>query len=440
MFERLSERFREVFKRLGKKGKLTQEDVKEALRDIKRVLLEADVNYLAVKKFIEDLGKRAVGEEVLDSLTPNQQIIKLVHEELIRLMGSTSSDLRLDSSNPSAMMLVGLHGSGKTTCAGKLAYRFKNEGKKVLLVSADPYRPAAKEQLKLISKEVGVNYYAEGENPIDTAKFSVGEAKKLGCDIVILDTAGRFHVDTELMNELIEIKKELNPSETLLVVDAMTGQEAVKLASTFNEELGVDGFILTKLDGDARGGAALSIRMITGKPIKFVGTGERLNNLEIFYPDRMASRILGMGDLLTLIEKAEKIVDEKKAEEIQKKFRKKTFNLNDFLEQMRQIRKMGPLDQLLEMIPGFGKPELLAHLRNSEKELSRIEGIINSMTLEERLKPEIINGSRRRRIAAGSGTTVTEVNKLLKQFEKMKTFLYEFEKKKPKFGLPFPFH
>ncbi|HEY8395131.1 MAG TPA: signal recognition particle protein [Thermaerobacter sp.] len=412
----MAEKLQAVFKRLRGKGKLTEADVEAALREVRLALLEADVNFKVVKEFISRVRERAVGQEVLASLTPAQQVIKIVHDELTQLMGGSHARLRLAGTPPTVVLMVGLQGSGKTTTAAKLARMLARQGRQPLLVAADVYRPAAIEQLVTLAGQVGVPAYAPGpdRDPVDIARGGVEEARRLGRDVVIIDTAGRLHVDEPLMQELERIRAAVQPHEILLVVDAMTGQDAVNVAEQFNSRLGIDGVVLTKLDGDARGGAALSVRAVTGKPIKFVGLGERVDQLEPFHPERMASRILGMGDVLSLIEKAQAAFDAEEARRLERKLREQRFDLEDFLEQLRQVRKMGPLDQLLGMIPGLGGR--VKDRAVDERELRRIEAIIQSMTPEERRHPEIINASRRRRIARGSGTRVQDVNRLLKQF------------------------
>ena len=415
-FEGLAEKLQTVFRRLRGKGRLSEADVEAALREVRLALLEADVHYRVVKDFIGRVRERAVGQEVLESLTPAQQVIKIVHEELTRLMGGQHTRLDLGGEPPVPVMLVGLQGSGKTTTAAKLARLLVRQGRQPLLVAADVYRPAAVEQLVTLGQQIQVPVYAPGtdRDPVAIAREGVAEGRRRGRDVVILDTAGRLHVDDALMAELERIRQAVAPRETLLVVDAMTGQDAVNVAAAFHQRLGIDGVILTKLDGDARGGAALSVRAVTGRPIKFVGLGERVDQLEPFHPERMASRILGMGDVLSLIEKAQAAFDAQQAQRLERKLREQTFDLEDFLEQLRQVRKMGPLDQLLAMIPGLAGR--LQGVRVDEDELRRIEAIIQSMTPEERRHPEIINASRRRRIARGSGTRVQDVNRLLKQF------------------------
>ncbi|HCD09835.1 MAG TPA: signal recognition particle protein [Thermoanaerobacter sp.] len=442
-FESLSERLQEIFKKLRGKGKLTEKDIKEAMREVKVALLEADVNFKVVKDFINSVTEKALGQEVMEGLTPGQQVIKIVNDELIALMGSTQSRLNIGNKVPAVIMMVGLQGSGKTTACGKLANLLKKQGKNPLLVACDVVRPAAIKQLQVVGANVNVPVFTMGDkvNPVDIAKASIDYAKSHNSDVIIIDTAGRLHVDEELMEELVNIKKAVQPDEILLVVDAMTGQDAVNVASSFNARLDITGVILTKLDGDTRGGAALSIKAVTQKPIKYIGTGEKLTDLEPFYPDRMASRILGMGDVLTLIEKAQAAIDEKKAQELGQKLLTKQFTLEDFLEQLQSLKNMGPLDQLLSMIPGMNK-NMLKNVDFSEKDLKRIEAIIQSMTKEERQNPSIINGSRKKRIAKGSGTTIQQVNSLLKQFEETKKMMKKFadidkDLKKGKMRLPF---
>ncbi len=433
MFGNLSEKLENAFKKFRSKGKLTEADVKEGMREVKLALLEADVNFKVVRDFIKTVTERAVGSEVLESLLPGQQIIKIVHEELVKLMGETNSKLVISSKPPTVVMMVGLQGSGKTTHSAKLAGMYKKQGKRPLLVACDVYRPAAIDQLKVVGGQLEVPVFDMGQgNPVEITKQAMLHAAKHGHDMVIIDTAGRLHVDEVLMNELVSIKEVANPTEILLVVDAMTGQDAVNVAESFNEKLDITGVVLSKLDGDTRGGAALSVRYVTGKPIKFIGVGEKLDAIEPFYPDRMASRILGMGDVLTLIEKAEQAVDEKKAAELEKRLRENTFTLDDYLDQLRQIRKMGGIDQLAAMIPGMNSGALKGAKideKAAEEGLKRTEAIILSMTKKERDKPTIINGSRRKRIALGSGTSVEEVNRLMRQFEQMSKMLKQFSGK-----------
>ena len=414
-FDRLSEKLQNVFKNLRSKGRLTEADVKVALKEVKMALLEADVNFKVVKNFVKTVQERSTGEEVLNSLTPGQTVIKYVNEELVRMMGETTTEISLlPGDEITVIMMCGLQGAGKTTTAAKLAAKFKEKGKRPLLVACDVYRPAAIEQLQTNGEKVGVPVFSmgTGHNPVDIAKAGVEHAKANKNNIVFLDTAGRLHIDEELMQELKNMKSQIHVHQTILTVDSMTGQDAVNVASSFDGELSVDGVILTKLDSDTRGGAALSIRAITGKPIYYVGMGEKLSDLEQFYPDRMASRILGMGDVMTLIEKAEAQIDEEKAAELTKKFKNNEFDFNDFLEQMQQMKKMGGLSSILSMMPGMGLP---ADLEIDDDALKGTEAIIYSMTLEERTKPSIINPSRKRRIAAGAGVDISEVNRLIKQ-------------------------
>ena len=423
-FEGLSDKLSAVFKKLKNKGKLTESDVKTAMREVRLALLEADVNYKVAKDFVAKVSERAVGAEVLESLTPAQHVIKIVNEELTALMGESNARINYSSKIPTVIMMVGLQGSGKTTHSGKLALHFKKMGKRPLLVACDVYRPAAIDQLKVVGGQIDVPVFEMGQiDPCEIAKKAIAHAKDYGNDIVILDTAGRLHIDTELMDELLRLKEQFHPEEILLVIDSMTGQDAVNVAQSFNEKLGITGVILTKLDGDTRGGAALSVRAVTGAPIKFTGTGEKLTDLEPFYPDRMASRILGMGDVLTLIEKAEEQLDAKKAEEMAKKLGESSFDMNDLLEQMKQVRKMGSLSQIVSMLPGAKKKLSDEEAEQGEKQLVRTEAIINSMTKKERAKPSIISAQRKKRIAAGSGTKVEDVNRLLKQFEQMQKMM-----------------
>ena len=423
-FEGLSDKLSAVFKKLKNKGKLTESDVKAAMREVRLALLEADVNYKVAKDFVAKVSERAVGAEVLESLTPAQQVIKIVNEELTVLMGESNARINYSSKIPTVIMMVGLQGSGKTTHSGKLALHFKKMGKRPLLVACDVYRPAAIDQLKVVGSQIDVPVFEMGQiDPCEIAKKAIAHAKDYGNDIVILDTAGRLHIDTELMDELLRLKEQFHPEEILLVIDSMTGQDAVNVAQSFNEKLGITGVILTKLDGDTRGGAALSVRAVTGAPIKFTGTGEKLTDLEPFYPDRMASRILGMGDVLTLIEKAEEQLDAKKAEEMAKKLGENSFDMNDLLEQMKQVRKMGSLSQIVSMLPGAKKKLSDEEAEQGEKQLVRTEAIINSMTKKERAKSSIISAQRKKRIAAGSGTKVEDVNRLLKQFEQMQKMM-----------------
>ena len=446
LFGNLSEKLSEAFKKFKSKGKLTEADVRAGMREVKMALLEADVNFKVVKDFTKKVTERAVGAEVLESLLPAQQIIKIVNEELTSLMGGTQSKLTISSSPPTVVMMVGLQGAGKTTHAAKLAAMYKKQGKRPLLVACDVYRPAAIKQLQVLGEKIGVPVYSEGTDvsPVTIAKNGLEYAKKNFCDMVFIDTAGRLHIDETLMGELEAIKKETSPTEILLTVDSMIGQDAVNVAEKFNELLDITGVILTKLDGDTRGGAALSIRYVTGKPIKFIGVGEKIDAIEPFYPDRMASRILGMGDVLSLIEKAEAAYDEKQAAELEKKLREQSFTLDDYLEQFGQIKNMGSMEQLLGMMPGVN-PAALKDAKIDEKAVARTEAIILSMTPRERAKPDILNYSRRKRIAAGSGTTIEDVNRLLKQFEQTKKLMKQFASAgrfkggKKKKGMKFPF-
>lgn len=422
-FDSLSEKLQNVFKGLRSKGRLTEADVKAALKEVKMALLEADVNFKVVKNFVKSVQERSTGEEVLNSLTPGQTVIKYVNEELVKMMGETTTEISLlPGDEITVIMMCGLQGAGKTTTAAKLAAKFKEKGRRPLLVACDVYRPAAVEQLQTNGEKVGVPVFSMGtnHNPVDIAKAAIEHAKANKNNMVFLDTAGRLHIDEELMQELKNIKAEVNVHQTILTVDSMTGQDAVNVASTFDEALNIDGVILTKLDSDTRGGAALSIRAITGKPIYYVGMGEKLSDLEQFYPDRMASRILGMGDVMTLIEKAEAQIDQDKAAELTKKFKNNEFDFNDFLEQMQQMKKMGGLSSILSMMPGMGLP---SDLEIDDDALKGTEAIIYSMTLEERTKPSIINPSRKRRIAAGAGVDISEVNRLVKQFEQSKKMM-----------------
>ncbi len=439
MFQSLTDKLSQAFKKFRNKGKLTEADVKVGMREIKLALLEADVNFKVVKEFIAKATERAVGSDVLESLMPEQQIVKIVNEELVALMGSTNSRLEIAPKPPTVVLMCGLQGSGKTTHSGKLALMYKSKGKSPLLVACDIYRPAAIKQLEVVAEKAGVKVFQKGtQNPVKTVKEAISYAYEYGHDMIIVDTAGRLHIDEELMEELRQVKEAANPTETLLVVDAMTGQDAVNVAKSFNDLLDITGVILTKLDGDTRGGAALSVRYVTGKPIKFIGTGEKLENLEPFYPDRMASRILGMGDVLSLIEKAQNAFDDKQAAELEKKFRESTFTLEDYLQQFDQIRNMGSLEQLMGMIPGVNTSKL-KDAKIDEKVLSHMEAIILSMTPYERNHPEVLNSSRKKRIAAGSGRTVEEVNRLLKQFDQTKDIMKQFTKKGKKGRIRLPF-
>lgn len=444
MFESLSEKLQNVFKKLRGKGTLSEQDVNEAAREVRLVLLEADVNFRVVKDFIARVKERAVGHDVLESLSPAQQVIKIVNEELIGLLGGAESDLKIAAKPPTIIMLAGLQGSGKTTTAAKLANLLRKQGRRPVLVACDIYRPAAVKQLQVLGEQIGIPVFSLGDkqDPVNIAKAAVGAAAANGQDVIILDTAGRLHVDEQLMDELARIKAAVSPTDILLVVDSMTGQDAVNVAEQFNSVLEVDGFVVTKLDSDARGGAALSIKAVTGKPIKFAGISEKMDGLEPFHPERMASRILGMGDVLSLIEKAEAALDQKTAAELEKKFRENKFDLEDYLDQLQQMRKMGPLDQILGMIPGMGAKQLQG-VEVDEGQLDRVEAIIRSMTMEERHHPEILNGSRRRRIANGSGSSVQDVNRLMNQFDQMRKMMRELAdmeqggKKKRRKPIPF---
>jgi len=445
MFENLSDKLQNALKKLKGKGKLTEKDIDAAMREVRLSLLEADVNFKVVKDFIKNVKERCLGAEVMESLTPGQQVVKIVHEELVRIMGEGESKLKFNPNDITYFMMCGLQGAGKTTATGKLAKKLKKEGKRPLLVACDIYRPAAIKQLQVVGKSVDVPVFEMGDkvSPVTIAKEAMNYARKSGNDVVIIDTAGRLHIDEDLMEELVEIKNTVKPDEILFLVDAMTGQDAVKVAETFNSYLDITGVILTKVDGDARGGAALSIRNVVDKPIKFLSVGEKFDQLETFHPDRMASRILGMGDVLTIIEKAQDAFNEKQALELQKKLKTQSFDLEDFLAQLQQMKNMGPLDELLEMIPGLGGKKLKG-LKVDEKELIYTEAIIQSMTKKERRNPSIINASRKKRIAAGSGTSVQRINALLKQYEEMRKMMKRFSnigmgKKKGFGGLKLPF-
>lgn len=444
VFESLSEKLQNTLNKLTGKGKLTEKDIDAAMREVKLALLEADVNFKVVKDFIKKTKERALGSQVLESLTPGQQVIKIVNDELKNLMGT--DQVKIDySKKPTLIMMCGLQGAGKTTTCGKLAKLMKKDGKRPLLVACDVYRPAAIKQLQVVGKSVDVPVFSMGDkiSPLDISKASLEHAKKNGNDVVIIDTAGRLHIDENLMKELKDMAKALDPSEILLVLDSMTGQDAVNVADSFDDLLKLTGVVLTKLDGDARGGAALSIRAVTDVPIKFIASGEKMDNIEVFHPDRMASRILGMGDMLSLIEKAEAVVDEKKAKELEKKLINQTFTFDDFLDQMQQIKKMGPLEDILGMIPGVNS-KVLKSVKLPENEMVKVEAIIKSMTKKERIKPDIIDSSRRKRIAEGSGTSPAEVNKLLKQFKDLRKMMKQFGNmskglKKQRFKMPFSF-
>ena len=444
MFENLSEKIQGALSKLTKKGKLTEADIDVAMREVRLALLEADVNYRVARDFIKSVKERALGQSVMESLTPGQMVVKIVNEELTRMMGEGEAKLAIDGPRPNVILLCGLQGAGKTTHAGKLAKLLKDKNRKPFLVACDVYRPAAIEQLKVVGASIDVPVFALGTeiSPVEIARRGVEEAKRTHHDLVIIDTAGRLHLDESLMEELQNIRDLVKPDEILLVLDAMTGQDAVNVAQTFDEKMNITGIVLTKLDGDARGGAALSIREVTGKPIKFIGVGEKVEDLQIFHPDRMASRILGMGDVMSLIEKAQSSFDLKKAQELEEKIRRETFDFNDFLSQLDQVRNMGPLEDLLAMMPGMNK-KAMAGLSFDEKEIARVEAMIRSMTDEERRKPEIINASRKERIAKGSGASVPELNKLLKQFKDMRKMMKQIGsmgkniKKKGKMKFPF---
>nr|WP_289037348.1 signal recognition particle protein [uncultured Allobacillus sp.] len=443
-FEGLADRLQNTIKKITGKGKVSEQDVKEMTREVRLALLEADVNFKVVKDLIKRIKERAIGQEVLESLTPGQQVIKVVKEELAELMGGEQSKIAVANKPPTVIMMVGLQGAGKTTTTGKLANLLrKKHNRNPMLVAADVYRPAAINQLETLGNQLDLPVFSLGTeaNPVDIANQAIEKAKEEHHDYVIIDTAGRLHIDENLMGELQEIKQSVNPDEVFLVVDSMTGQDAVNVAESFDEQLDVTGVVLTKLDGDTRGGAALSIRAVTGKPIKFAGMGEKLDQLEAFHPDRMASRILGMGDVLSLIEKAETQVDEKKAKEMEEKIKSMSFTFEDFLEQMDQVKNMGPLDELINMMPGANKMKGMKNLQVDDKQLSHVEAIIQSMTKQERVEPSVINASRKKRIAKGSGTSVSQVNRLLKQFEDMKKMMKQMTspKKGKKKGMNFPF-
>jgi signal recognition particle subunit SRP54 len=418
MFDQLTQKLQKVFKNLRGEGRLTAEHVEEALKEIRMALLEADVNFKVVKQFVESVKAKALGQDVLNSLTPGQQVIKVVRDELLEMLGGESAALNFPPKRPNVFLMVGLQGSGKTTSTGKLARWLNRNGHRAYLLSIDIYRPAAREQLAILGKDLGVPVYpgVGAEDPLKLCRAALREAENSGCDVLLIDTAGRLHLDEQLMQELRQVKQAMNPAEILFVADAMTGQDAVKSAQEFHTQLGLTGVILTKMDGDARGGAALSIKTVTGQPVKFVGVGEKADALEPFHPDRLVSRILGMGDVLSLIEKAQEAIDQEQAVELEKKLREDTFTLEDFRDQLRQMRKLGPLEQILGMLPQVGPFKDLNKVKVDEKELLHIEAIINSMTPRERAHHQIINGSRRKRIARGSGTSVQKVNQLLKQY------------------------
>jgi len=444
IFESLSNKLQETLSKLTKKGKLTEKDINIILREIKLSLLEADVNFKVVKNFIKNIKEKAIGKEILESLTPGQQVIKIVNDEMVNLLGEKTEDIKINQNNITTVMMCGLQGAGKTTTTAKLGKRYKDKNKNPLFVACDIYRPAAVKQLQVLGKKTDIDVFVgeEGENPLKIARNALKYGKKNGKDMLLFDTAGRLHIDEKMMGELEDIKTIVEPDEILLVLDSMTGQEAVNIAKEFDKSLDISGIILSKIDGDARGGAALSISSIIGKPIKFVTTGEKLEDIEIFHPDRMASRILGKGDVLSLIEKAQSSFDEKKAMELEKKLMKNQFTFDDFLEQMEQMQNLGPIDQILEMMPGANSKKL-KNIKIDEKEIIHVKAIIQSMTKEERVKPEVINGSRRKRIAAGSGTSIQKVNRLLKQYKEMKKMMKNMNKMgnmmSGKKGLKLPF-
>ncbi|MCL1805241.1 MAG: signal recognition particle protein [Clostridiales bacterium] len=443
-FESLTDKLQNVFKKLRGKGKLSPQDVDEAMREVRLALLEADVNFKVVRSFVATVKERATGAEVMESLTPGQQVVKIVNEEMTALMGDNPSQINNAGRGPTVILMVGLQGSGKTTSSAKLARLYKKQGRRPMLVACDIYRPAAIKQLQVLGEQLDIPVFTLGDkaSPADIAKGAYTEAERQALDLLIIDTAGRLHIDDGMMEELEILSAAVKPHEILLVVDGMTGQDAVKVTETFNERLEITGVILTKLDGDTRGGAALSVKAVTGKPIKFVGMGEKADALELFYPDRMASRILGMGDILSLIDKAQANVDMQKAQEMEQRMLKAELTFDDFLEQMQQMRNMGPLDQLLGMIPGAGKIKGMKDMQVSEKDMAHVEAIIRSMTPEERRRPHIINGSRRKRIAAGSGTGISDVNRLIKQFEQMQKMMKQFGqmgKNMGKRGIKLPF-
>lgn len=446
-FDSLSEKLQNIFKKLRGKGRLSADDVKTAMKEVKMALLEADVNFKVVKQFVNTVSERAVGQDVMSSLTPGQMVIKIVNEEMVALMGSETTEISfVPGAAPTVIMMAGLQGAGKTTTTAKIAGKLKEKGKRPLLVACDVYRPAAIKQLQINGEKQGVPVFEMGDNnkPVDIAKAALAHAQKNNNNVVILDTAGRLHVDEDMMNELKEIKEAVNVHQTILVVDAMTGQDAVNVASTFNEQIGIDGVVLTKLDGDTRGGAALSIKAVTGKPILYIGMGEKLSDLEQFYPDRMASRILGMGDVLTLIEKVQADFDEEKAKEMERKLKKSEFNFNDYLESFKQVKKLGGIGKMLNMMPGMNSQMKNAADNVDEKQIARVEAIIYSMTPAERANPKLLNPSRKNRIARGAGVDIAEVNRLVKQQEQMKKMMKQLPGmmggkfgKKGRFNLPF---
>ncbi len=431
MLENLTEKLEKVFKKIRGYGSLNEENITAALKEVRLALLEADVNFKVVRDFIEDIRARSLGREVMDSITPGQQVVKIVHDRLTELMGGASSYIKFGNRIPAPVMLVGLQGCGKTTTAAKLARLLSSDGKRTCLVSADVYRPAAIEQLRVLAKQTGAGFFDAGDirEPVRICAQALEDAKSKGYEVVIIDTAGRLHIDAEMMEELKIIKREVAPSEILFVADAMTGQDAVNVAGKFNELLGIDGVIMTKMDGDARGGAALSLKAVIGKPIKFAGTGEKIDALEVFRPERMASRILGMGDILTLVEKAKATIDEKKTRELERKIKKNEFTLDDFKDQLAQIRKMGSLQDIIGMIPGLNKIKAVQQMAPDERELVKITAIIDSMTIKERMNHEIIDGQRRKRIAGGSGTSVQDVNRLLKNYAEMRKMMKKMTSK-----------
>ena len=425
MLDNLSSRFQEIFKKVRGHGKLSESNIKDALREVKMSLLEADVNYKVVKNFINSVREKAVGTDVLKGINPGQQFIKIVNDELVELLGGTNSRLTKGVKNPTVIMLAGLQGAGKTTFAAKLGNYLKKQGEKVLMVAGDVYRPAAIKQLQVLGEQTGIEVYAEEENKnvVEICEHGLNKAKDIGSTYMIIDTAGRLHIDEQLMQELDDVRKKVRPQEILLVVDAMIGQDAVNLAESFNKVLSIDGIVLTKFDGDTRGGAALSIKSVVGKPIKFIGVGEKIDDLELFHPERVVSRILGMGDVVSLVEKAQNAIDEDDAKSLEEKIRTQKFDLNDFLKQLQNIKKLGSLGSILKLIPGLGQ---IGDLAPAEKEMKKVEAIIQSMTHEERKKPEILKASRKQRIASGSGTQVSDVNRLLKQFDQMKSMMKMF--------------
>ncbi|MCJ7508443.1 MAG: signal recognition particle protein [candidate division Zixibacteria bacterium] len=427
MFEELAIKFESITRKLRGYGKLTEDNIRDSLREVRKALLEADVNYKVVKKFIDDVQGKSLGEKTIKSIRPGEQIIKIVYDQLCELLGGKAEELKYSLKPPTVLMLVGLQGSGKTTACAKLAKYIKKKGRNPLMVAADTYRPAAAKQLEILGKTLSIDVFSSGKNPIEISKKAVDKARQEGFDSVLLDTAGRLHIDEDLMQELCRIKKEVSPSETVLVVDAMTGQEALNIAQTFDQRVGLDSIFLTKLDGDARGGAALSIRAMTGKPIKFVGVGEKLDQMELFHPERMASRILGMGDVVSLVEKTQEAISLEEAEKLEEKLKKGSYTLEDFYDQLQQIKKMGPLESILKMIPGLGG-KALQNVQVDDKSMNRVEAMINSMTPEERKNPYILDGSRKKRVAKGSGTSVQEINRLVKQFFTMQKMIKDLGK------------